>query len=187
MARSTSIEIAQYLQYRVREAIQGGKTAAELAREAGVSNAQISELKNRGVGAGWQTAEGLAKAFGMTMPELLEAAKRWAEIHQKRSSVGSEAGGDQTKEVDARRELAAQLAEEDGVSPAAIRSVMGEPVSPENLGRSTIWWALQMRRRELDLLEVPGRTTADGQGEVLPVEDTEARRRAPTMRIRGKR
>jgi transcriptional regulator with XRE-family HTH domain len=148
MSRSTTAEIAGYLQWRVREEIKAGKTATELAKLAGVSGAQISELKNRGIGAGWQTAEGLARVFGMTMPELLEAAAAWT---AKSGAPPSSARGTPRPVAPAqRRALAADLAREDGVSNEAIASVLKEP---EDLERSTIWWILRMRRRDLELAE----------------------------------
>lgn len=146
MSRSTSAEIAGYLQWRIREWVRGGKTARDLAKLAGISTAQVSELQNAGIGAGWKTAERLAHAFGMSMPELMKAAADW--------SADRPAVVDANAERSRRRALAVELAREDGVSEKAIRNVLDQPAAPRDSERSTVWWVLQMRRRDLELTEV---------------------------------
>ena len=42
------------------------------------------------------------------------------------------------------------LLPDDGVADSVIRSVLDEPIG-EHAGRSTLWWALRIKRRELDL------------------------------------
>lgn len=151
MGRSTSTEVALYLQHRVREAIKAGQTAAQLAKAAKVSGAQISELKNRGIGAGWQTAEGLARVFGMTMPQLMELAAEWAR-QQSPAVAGTDRAAEGKPELVARRLLAAQLAREDGVQEEAVVSVLHEEPDAKDAVRSTVWWILRMKHRELELI-----------------------------------
>jgi transcriptional regulator with XRE-family HTH domain len=149
MARSTSKEVAAYCQWRIREWVRSGKSARELAKAAGVSSTQISELQSQGIGAGWKTVEGLAKAFGMTMPELMTVANEWAASQPTPPPSPSLATS--------RRAHAADLAKEDGISDEAIRSVLAEPIREEDAQRSTLWWALRMRRRDIALVEGPPR------------------------------
>ena len=144
MARSTSKEIAAYLQWRVREWVRSGKTARELARAAGISTAQVSELQNSGIGAGWKTAESLGRVFQLSMPELMAAAADWSTRHAPLTP----AAPDLREE---RRALASRLAREDGVSDEAIRLVLAEEPTDQDMLRSTVWWILRMRRRDLDL------------------------------------
>lgn len=163
MARSTSPDVALYLQHRVREAINAGQTAAQLAKGAKVSAAQISELKNRAVGAGWQTAEGLARVFGMTMPQLMDAAAKWAR-EQRVHDVPEQPVPPGKPELVARRLLAAQLAREDGVQGDAISSVLEEEPDPKDMTRSTVWWILRMKHRELEQI----RAVENIENEVAP-------------------
>jgi plasmid maintenance system antidote protein VapI len=77
---SKSKELGAYLAWRIREWIKSGKgrTSAELAKLAGISGAQVSNLRHGHTGAGWKTAEGLGRVFEMSMPELIAAAEKWA-------------------------------------------------------------------------------------------------------------
>jgi len=97
--------------------VETGKTQEQLAELAGVSGAEISLVKNHARGAGWNTAEGLAEAFGLTLDQLKqEAAAAYKErpqsIVQLRAvqdgewvSNGSMPGWEET-EIEARKQLA---------------------------------------------------------------------------------
>lgn len=152
MARSTSEELAGYLQHRAKEWVKSGKPARQLAKAAGVSSAQISVLINDGVGAGWKTAEGMGKVFGMTMPELIDAAREWTASQPERRSPPTQAAR--------RRALAAELSIEDGVSDEAVKSVLDEPLRDEDGALSTFRWILRMKRREIALAEASPRRGA---------------------------
>lgn len=54
-----------------------------------------------------------------------------------------------------RRTAAADIAREDGVSEEAVLSVLKEPVAERDADRSRLWWALRMRRRQLELDDAP--------------------------------
>jgi plasmid maintenance system antidote protein VapI len=167
-------QIARYLQWRVREWVSSGKTAAELAKLGEISGAQVSEVQNHAVGVGWKTADALAKAFGMTMPTLIAAATEWAAQDPAPAppSVAQAAGRAH------RRAVAADLAREDGISEEAIRDVLAAPASPADADASTVWWILRMRRRDLELAEAPRLATPEESGEVRTSRPPQPRNRA---------
>jgi plasmid maintenance system antidote protein VapI len=146
MRRSASKEVGSYLAWRIREWIKSGKTSAELAKVAGISGAQVSDVLHGNTGAGWKTAEGLGRAFGMSMAEVLSAAEEWAKTHAPPAKEPPR----QPAPARDRRAHAAELAEEHEVSAEAIASVLSEP---EDVKRSTVWWILRMLRRDLELAE----------------------------------
>ncbi len=80
MSRAISEEITAFLQAKVREwlAAEASRTSAGLARQAGISAAQVSYLLNRGTHVGWKTATGLGLVFGyQSIGEVETAARRW--------------------------------------------------------------------------------------------------------------
>jgi transcriptional regulator with XRE-family HTH domain len=141
MARPPSDpDIAAYLQWRVQEWVKSKRPAGQLAKAAGVSKAQISNLLNSGVGAGWKTMNGLAKAFGMTMPELMTVAKEWAAEQPLPPPSPTQAAE--------RRKEAAKLCEADGIADEVIASVLDEPLRAEDANKSTVWWIKRIIRRD---------------------------------------
>lgn len=123
---------------RVRAALRkllaeyGNQT--QLARRLGVNQATISGILAGRQGTSYLLAVKIAKLQKVDERELL-----WGESpHVKRPAD--------------HREEAAQLAREDGVHEAVIESVLAEPITPENQGRSTLWWAAQIKMREAQVL-----------------------------------
>jgi hypothetical protein len=150
MPEKHSAAVARYLQFRVREWVASGKSARGLAASAGISGAQVSDLMNQGVGAGWKTTKALATVFGMSVQDLITVAEEWAQSQPAPLTMPGQA----TK----RRAAAADLAREDGVSEEAIDSVLSEPLRESDEKRSTLYWALRMKRRELSFDEPVPRT-----------------------------
>lgn len=149
--------VSAYAVERVRAWLQGGqgRTQAELARKAGVSTAQISNLLDGTRGAGKKTLRGIAAALETTWPELEEQAVAWG---RARGMVAS------PTERYPHRVDAAKIATEGGISSAAIESVLGDALD-SNEDPSVLWWLDRMRMREAMLRSqrVPG----------TPVEDIE--------------
>jgi hypothetical protein len=140
---STHAEIAAYLQWRAKEWVRSGRPARELAKAAGVTPAQISNLINHGEGAGWKTIEGMMRVFGLTMPELADLAREWAKDQPAPPLSPSLAAK--------RRAHAAELCVEDDMMEEAIRSVLDEPLREEDAKHSTVWWIKRMIHREAAL------------------------------------
>lgn len=78
MSRSIEPALRDYLRARISEWVgQDGHTAAELARRAGVSAAQISNAINKGA-IGWTTMQGVMPTLGLRLDNLEAEAARWA-------------------------------------------------------------------------------------------------------------
>lgn len=172
MLRTTSKEIGAYLQWRIREWIKSGRTAAELAKLAQISGAQVSDVLNGNAGAGWKTLEGLAKAFGSTPLELMSEAKEWTK--------GRPAAPDEP----AARALAAKLAREAGVSEVAVASVLLETPTAEQLAWPALRWANYMQQRAMDLMSHTAERPAPTQSVITTVDHEPA---APAQRRRQRR
>lgn len=170
MSRSASQDIARYLQSRVKEWVGSGKTARMLAQEAKISEAQVSDVQNTATGVGWKTAESLARAFGMTMTQLIAAAEDWA---AKQPAAAPATRPDANR----RRTLAAELAREDGVYEEAIASVMAAPVAREDEHLSTVGWVDRFRLRQLEMMR--GVRRMPEGSDVTPVPDESGARPVP--------
>lgn len=62
-----------------REWFAHGRTAADLARELKLTEATVSNFRNRKRGAGYELVTGCAKLMGVTRDELEARALRWQE------------------------------------------------------------------------------------------------------------
>jgi transcriptional regulator with XRE-family HTH domain len=127
---------------RLREHVRGllkryNGNQSELAPRLGMSQPAISAFLARRQGTSYRLVERLAVLLKMDERDVLHGP--------------SDVPNLKVVETDPRR-LAARLADEDGVYPTAIQSVLDEAESPENEGRSTLWWAMRMKLREHEML-----------------------------------
>jgi plasmid maintenance system antidote protein VapI len=84
--------INSYAQRRIEMWLRDNpdKLPTHLAEDFGLSDYAISTLRNKGEGVGWGMARQLAKAFGLTLAELVaEADKYWEEQLSQQNGVGS--------------------------------------------------------------------------------------------------
>lgn len=132
--------IGSYVRRRLLEECRTRGTAARIARETGFTTAHLTNVQKSERGIGDDFAHAMAGYWGLSYSQLEEAALReWTptappDPHPKRTA-------------------AAALAREDGVYERAIESVLAEPVSPDDVHRSTLWWADRMRLRQREMLE----------------------------------
>lgn len=117
----------------LRQLLRRFESQTALAQATGISQATISNI-NGGKPTSFATARAIAGALGITEQDLL--------------------AGRQGHHSD-RRAVAAELAREDGIIEDAIQSVLAEPLHAADAHRSALWWAIRMKRREIDLLGGP--------------------------------
>jgi len=60
-----------------------GRTAADLARELKLTEATVSNFRNRKRGAGYEMVTGCARLMGLTRDELEARASKWQEKHME--------------------------------------------------------------------------------------------------------
>lgn len=121
-----------------------GTSARALSLAAGLSQSHVGQLKRGQLSS--QVAAGTLAAIARAAhvdPHWLQTGEGSPEVTT--SPVNS-------LDVTPNRTEAARIAREDGVYEPAVLSVLAEEVGPATAGRSTLWWALRMRGRELDLL-----------------------------------
>jgi len=84
--KSAPDPLRAYLQYRVRAWIEEepGRRGYHLARLAGISGAQITQIKNGGKSVGIKAIRGLAAAFDMTVGQLEQEAGEWSRDPSRR-------------------------------------------------------------------------------------------------------
>lgn len=66
-----------------REWFARGRTAADLARELKLTEATVSNFRNRKRGAGYEMVTGCARLMGLTRDELEARASKWQEKHME--------------------------------------------------------------------------------------------------------
>lgn len=69
-----------------REWFARGRTAADLARELKLTEATVSNFRNRKRGAGYEMVTGCARLMGLTRDELEVRASKWQEKHHGNGS-----------------------------------------------------------------------------------------------------
>ena len=69
-----------------REWFARGRTAADLARELTLTEATVSNFRNRKRGAGYEMVTGCARLMGLTRDELEVRASKWQEKHHGNGS-----------------------------------------------------------------------------------------------------
>jgi transcriptional regulator with XRE-family HTH domain len=122
----------------LRELVKKYGTQAKLAARLGVQQPTISSILSDKYGASYHVVERMAALLGVDEREILGKMPGKGPVLPK----GAEA----------MRELAADLARQDGVHQEAIDSVLAEPLAPGAEARSILWWADRMRWRERALL-----------------------------------
>lgn len=115
--RSSPPELNAYLSHLLDKAIEGGATATEIARKAGISVAHVSTIRTGQRGAGWKSVMGLAKALGKSLAELESEAQAWA-----RNNPLPESRVERPERYP-NRAVAAAFARASGVPDAAVRAV----------------------------------------------------------------
>ncbi len=80
--------VSRYVAIRLSEHMAAAKTTqVAVAKEAGVSTAQISNLLDGSRNAGARTMRGLAKVLGTTWPQLEDDAARWAATQKPKTAA----------------------------------------------------------------------------------------------------
>lgn len=67
----------------MREWFARGRTAADLARELKLTEATVSNFRNRKRGAGYELVTGCARLMGISRDELETRAAKWREEHME--------------------------------------------------------------------------------------------------------
>lgn len=134
MAKTLPEPRVQAIKAFVRQIMQNdfGGSISATARALKMPQSQLSDLLNDRRGLGLAGVERAADYAKVTLDEVVGRKPPRA------------------KPMD-RRELAAELALEDGVHEEAIRAVLSEEMKAEDAQRSTLWWARRMRHRDAEL------------------------------------
>lgn len=124
-----------------------GLTQQQLADAAGVDRIMIAHVETGVNKAGaYHLRASLAKGLRVSIENLSAYLEEQITLDDLLRSAPR----------DDPRAQAAELARADGVYERAIQSVLAEPVGPDKVGRSILWWALRMKSREVDLAERSG-------------------------------
>ncbi len=142
--------VGAYVRDRLRKECAVRGEATKIARAIGFSTAHVTNVQKEERGVGDDFAEAIARYWGLGYAELEEAAQRWAAENPTEPAPPS--APEEPVDPYPNRARAAQLAREDRVDEAAIRSVLEEAVPPELADWSALRWAIRMKMREHDQL-----------------------------------
>lgn len=114
--------LVAYVQRRIEEWLRQaeGRTAADLAKAAGVTPTHISTIRSGQRGIGFKTMRGLAKAWETTLARLEEEAVAWARDNPH--ALPAETRTERPERYP-NRALAAEFARRSGVDPRAIEII----------------------------------------------------------------
>lgn len=125
-----------------------GLTQEALAERGGLERVEVSNLESgRNQATSVRILRGLAKAFALSLQDAAEFVDGTLSVEE--AAQRSRAGGSGPRPP---REIAADLAREIGVSELAISDVLRDPITPERENWRALWWADEMRRREIAFL-----------------------------------
>jgi transcriptional regulator with XRE-family HTH domain len=132
---------------RLRELRKGLRlTQVQLAERSGLARIEIVNLESgRNQATSIRVLRGLAQGFGLPVQDMVDFIDG---VLTPASALAKVKG---ISDPIARRAAAATLAREDGIDEAVIKAVLAEPLDDRAATRSTLWWAIRMKRRELDL------------------------------------
>lgn len=133
-SKQVPIEVARYLQMRIKEMLEKGIEQKDIARQAGVTKGQISTLANHAEGVGFRTLMGMGKVLGLSIDQIQAEAAKHPEFLKD---------ADATDRYPARTQ-GAEFARINGVPETAIREVLGwQGLDAERLGAAE--WFDSMR------------------------------------------
>jgi transcriptional regulator with XRE-family HTH domain len=142
-------------------------SARKLSLKAGLSQSHVGQLARGQLGN---------QVSGPTLVAIAQAAgvdPMWLQTGEGSPEPAPE---EERPDPAPHRTEAARLAREDGVFEAAVLGVLAEDVTPETASRSVLWWALRMKGREVELLQLaPG---SEGHQDAPP---------PPTQRVKRTR
>lgn len=155
--RAIEPEISAYLAELVRRETARGVTLSALASKAGVTHAQLSNLRSHSRGAGFKTLVGLANALGKTLAEIVSEAHDWARANPVASTDGAEpehvraaAFGGLPGWAEAEQQARAMFRRVPDAAWVGARALMGAQfpargtVTPEVvLNAATLWQSMQ--------------------------------------------
>lgn len=124
-------------------------TQQKLADRAGLERVEIVNLESgRNQATAVRILKGLARGLGLSLQETADFLDGFLPVEDALAKIQ---GRQRDDDPGVRRAAAAQLARADGVDDAAIQAVIEEPLTADRMTRSILWWAIRMKRRELDL------------------------------------
>jgi transcriptional regulator with XRE-family HTH domain len=120
-----------------------GLTQDQLANASELERVVIVQIENaRNQASSYAVRKALAKGTGFPVERLSSYLDDEVTLDELLKAPANKSA----------RETAAEIARQDGVHEDAIRSVLVEPDQP---GRSTLWWAIRMKMREAQLVDLP--------------------------------
>lgn len=141
MARYRDPALSEYVRFLILEKAKTGKEQLEIAKAAGIAKSGVSQVVSRKLGVGSHNGRGYAKAFGLTLSELITQADAWFAEQKKNEPSGREQSFELTKAISMVLRLGADRKEIDAIieiyDNAAFRA------------REASWW-VEILLREID-------------------------------------
>jgi DNA-binding XRE family transcriptional regulator len=157
---------------KLRKAL--GATQEDIAERGGLDLVEVSNLESgRNQATSIRILKGIAAGFGLSLQDASDLVDGALPVEGALAKIRGAAPHVTTP--DERRLHAAEIARQDGVSEAAVQHVLTEP--PGDPQRSTLWWAMRMKR--LDLYRLMGDAAKGGMAVSAPDESGEVRRPRP--------
>lgn len=129
-----------------------GLTQQELADRAGLERVEVVNLESgRNKATALRILRGLAKGFALSLQDMADFIDGSLTTEEARARISDP----EADTPEHRRRAAAHLAREDGAGEGAIQSVLREPIEEADRERSTLWWAIRMKQRDLELALAP--------------------------------